>query len=481
MAFCKFSTEYIASSKTEIDNIFIDSFLPFADPVSVKVYIYGLYKCSSPTSFDNNIESFAKALNMSEEDVIGAFEFWQEQGLVQVLKTSPIEIRYIPLKNVINATKLFKPDKYQTFNMQAQEIFEGKREISKTEYGEYYEFMERYHVEQEALLMIMKYCVDSKKSAVGYNYILTVAKNWASEGITQASQVEEKLNSFKQKDDQIQEFFKAIGIKRNAYIEERALFDKWMNDYGFDLGVILYLSKKIKKFTNFTMTKLDQTLTKYYQMKLMTIQSIENFENEKKALYDLAKDINKSLGLYYESLENEVENYILKWLNLGYDREVLLEIGSYCFKKSIRTLEGMDKTINKFYKLGIVSMEALMQYTDNILAINKQIEKILKDLSLSRNVNYIDRENYKTWTEEWKLSQELVNYGVELSKNKDNPMKYLSRVLADWHMKGINSIEEAKNNTPINNNIEKTKTLQGRSYSKEEINALFESIDDVEI
>ncbi len=481
MAFCKFSTEYIASSKTEIDNIFIDSFLPFADPVSVKVYIYGLYKCSSPTSFDNNIESFAKALNMSEEDVIGAFEFWQEQGLVQVLKTSPIEIRYIPLKNVINATKLFKPDKYQTFNMQAQEIFEGKREISKTEYGEYYEFMERYHVEQEALLMIMKYCVDSKKSAVGYNYILTVAKNWASEGITQASQVEEKLNSFKQKDDEIQEFFKAIGIKRNAYIEERALFDKWINDYGFDLGVILYLSKKIKKFTNFTMTKLDQTLTKYYQMKLMTIQSIENFENEKKALYDLAKDINKSLGLYYESLENEVENYILKWLNLGYDREVLLEIGSYCFKKSIRTLEGMDKTINKFYKLGIVSMEALMQYTDNILAINKQIEKILKDLSISRNVNYIDRENYKTWTEEWKLSQELVNYGVELSKNKDNPMKYLSRVLADWHMKGINSIEEAKNNTPINSNIEKTKTLQGRSYSKEEINALFESIDDVEI
>lgn len=481
MAFCKFSTEYIASSKTEIDNIFIDSFLPFADPVSVKVYIYGLYKCSSPTSFDNNIESFAKALNMSEEDVIGAFEYWQEQGLVQVLKTSPIEIRYIPLKNVINATKLFKPDKYQTFNMQAQEIFEGKREISKTEYGEYYEFMERYHVEQEALLMIMKYCVDSKKSAVGYNYILTVAKNWASEGITQASQVEEKLNSFKQKDDEIQEFFKAIGIKRNAYIEERALFDKWINDYGFDLGLILYLSKKIKKFTNFTMTKLDQTLTKYYQMKLMTIQSIENFENEKKALYDLAKDINKSLGLYYESLENEVENYILRWLNLGYDREVLLEIGSYCFKKSIRTLEGMDKTINKFYKLGIVSMEALMQYTDNILAINKQIEKILKDLSLSRNVNYIDRENYKTWTEEWKLSQELVNYGVELSKNKDNPMKYLSRVLADWHMKGINSIEEAKNNTPINNNIEKTKTLQGRSYSKEEINALFESIDDVEI
>ena len=90
MAFCKYSTEYVASSKTEVDNIFMDSFLPFADPVSVKVYLYGLYKCSSPSSFDNSLESFAKTLNMSEDEVVGAFEYWQEQGLVQVLKTSPI-------------------------------------------------------------------------------------------------------------------------------------------------------------------------------------------------------------------------------------------------------------------------------------------------------------------------------------------------------------------------------------------------------
>ena len=482
MAFCKYSTEYVASSKTEVDNIFIDSFLPFAEPIFVKVYLYGLYKCSSPSSFDNNLETFAKTLNMSEEDVIGAFEYWQEQGLVQVLKTSPIEVRYIPLKNVLSANKLFKPDKYQTFNMQAQEIFEGKREISKTEYGEYYDFLERYHVEQEALLMIMKYCVDSKKSAVGYNYILTVAKNWASEGITTASQVEEKLSSFKQKDEQIQELFKAMGIKRNAYIEERALFDKWINDYGFEMGVILYVSKKIKKISNFNMTKLDQMLTKYYQMKLMSILEIEDFENKKKQLYDLAKDINKTLGLYYESLENEVESYILKWLNLGYDKEVLLEIGTYCFKKSIRTLEGMDKTVNKFYKLGVVTIEALIQYTQDLVATNKKIEKILQGLSLNRNVNYIDRENYKTWTEDWKISSQLIDYAVSLAKNKDNAMKYLSRVLADWHMKGIKDIDEAKQNLPLDGqSSQKSSNFKGRSYSKNEINALFESIDDVEI
>ena len=40
MSFCKFSTEYIASSKTEVDNIFINDYLPFAEPKHTIVYLY---------------------------------------------------------------------------------------------------------------------------------------------------------------------------------------------------------------------------------------------------------------------------------------------------------------------------------------------------------------------------------------------------------------------------------------------------------
>ena len=229
------------------------------------------------------------------------------------------------------------------------------------------------------------------------------------------------------------------------------------------------------------MNKLDQMVSKYYQMKLMTSMAIEQFENDKKQLYDLAKDINKSLGLYYESLENVVENYVLKWLNLGYDKAVLLELGSYCFKKSIRTLEGMNNIVNKFYKLGIVSMAALEEYFDDILKTNSKIENLLKALSITRHVNYIDRENYKTWTEEWKMPEPLIDYAVTLAKGKDNPIKYLSRVLADWHSKGILTVEEAKQNLPLEKPVTPPVSLKGRSYSKDEINALFESIDDVEI
>ena len=141
----------------------------------------------------------------------------------------------------------------------------------------------------------------------------------------------------------------------------------------------------------------------------------------------------------------------------------------------------MDKTVGKLYKLGIISMQALSQYLDSILKTNQKIEKLLQSLSIARHVNYIDRENYETWTNEWNLPENLIEYGATLAKGKDNPMRYLSRVLADWHSKGISSIEEAKNNLPAENTIKPAPMLQGRSYSKEDINALFESIDDVEI
>lgn len=480
MAFCKYSTEFIASSKTEIDNIFINDYLPFAQPQFVIVYIYGLYLCNS-TSFDNSLENFAKTLNMSEEDVVGAFEFWEEQGLVQVLKTNPVQVVFVPLKNVLTANKLYKPDKYTTFNQQAQDIFQGKRSITKHEYEEYYDFLERYHVEQEALLMIMQYCVNTKKQAVGYNYILTVAKNWAYEGITTALQVEERLRAFEEKDPNLLEIFKVLGIKRSPYVEERALLNKWLSDYGFGLEVILHVCKSYNKKARLNFERLDGILTKYYEMKLMSAKEIDDFENEKQSLYSLAKDVNKAIGVYYENLETVVETYILKWINMGFERALLVEIASYCFKNSIRTLEGMDRTVAKFYKLGLLSLSAFNEYMGQILADDDKIKNILFSLKIERGVSTFDRTNYKIWTEEWKLPSDVIDYAVSISKGKNNPIKYLSKVLADYHEKGIKTVDEAKNNSPIEEKVSSKNNFSGRSYSKEEINALFQSIDEIDI
>ena len=73
MAFCNFSSEWVQSNTTTIDNVFFNEFLPNAPDNCVKVYLLGLYKCNNPLALDNNLESFARVLNLSTEDIISCF------------------------------------------------------------------------------------------------------------------------------------------------------------------------------------------------------------------------------------------------------------------------------------------------------------------------------------------------------------------------------------------------------------------------
>lgn len=482
MAFCKFSTEYVANNKTEIDNIFINDYLPSAPENCIKVYLYGLFLCSSNLVKDNTIEEFSKHLNIDEDEVISCFSYWQEEGLVQILSTRPIEIRYIPLKNIISGTKLYKPEKYDIFNRQAQELFENAREITKNEYYEYYEFLEKTHMEQEALLMIMKYCIDNKKANVGYNYILTVAKNWVNEGILTSQAVEEKLCDFEEKSNELGLLTSALGIKRNTYIEEKQLFKKWTEELGYTNDVLLHLAKNIKKKSRASFEKLDYLIMKYFTLGLYTTLEIEEYEKNKSNLYELARNVNNQIGVYYENLDTVVENYISKWLNLGFNSETILEIASYCRKTSIRTLEGVDDKIQKFFKFGILSQDALHSYLEKIIAVDKCIQEILNKVSLLRKVNYMDREFYKTWKESWNISDELINYAASFAVGKIQPMQYINSILSSWFQKGIKTVDQAKQEKiPQPQTSTAPKMASGRSYKKEELDALIQSIDEVEI
>lgn len=480
MAFCKYSIDMLANNSTAVDNIFINNYLPYADSNFVKVYLYGLYKCQDSNSRDNTIENFANELNLSQEDIEKAFEYWQEQGLVQILNVIPFEVRYLPISDVLNNTKKYNAKKYESFNAQAQEILCG-RMITPNEYREYYDIIERFHVEKEALLMIINYCVNIKGDNVGYAYITTIAKDWANQKITTAKQVEERLIEFENLRTGMEYLLKLMGSKRLPNIEERTLYQKWVQE-GFDDEVLTYVAKKMKSKNKPSFQAMDILLDKYFAQKLFSTNEIALFEEEKSKASKIAKTITKNLGLYYENLEPVIENYIFNWVNLGFSENMLEEISNYCFKTNVRTLEGMSKVLEKFHKLGILTENSLAEYFNEVLVVDKKIKTILENIGLSRNVNQFDRDKYKIWKEIWKMPDEIIDYACTLAVGKDQPMQYLAGILATLHDKNITTLEDAKNSYNIISPKSTTKSnFTGRQYSKEEMNALFQSIDEIEI
>ena len=274
---------------------------------------------------------------------------------------------------------------------------------------------------------------------------------------------------------------KALGLKRSLNMDELELFKKWAVTLGFELEVINHIAKKNKNKT-FAFQAIDKLLEKYFSLKLFTIEEIETFEQEKQNTSKITTTLLKNLGLYYENIEPVIENYVYNWLNLGFSQKMLEEISIFAFKTNVRSLDGMDRVLKKFHKMGILTEQSLQEYFNEVLVVDKKIKGLLETIGLSRNVNQYDRDKYKIWKEVWQISDELIDYACTLALGKDQPMQYLSTILSSFHDKNIKSVEDAKASFDIINPKEKkTSFSTGRSYTKEEMNSLFQSIDEIEI
>jgi len=478
MSFCRFSPSYNADNKIVVDNIFINEFLPSAPDLCVKAYLMGLSKCNNADDSENTLKYFSEKLKVCEDDIISLFKYWEDKGLVQLLSTDPIEVRYLPINSTRGQVRKYQVDKYTDFNIQTQELF-GKHLVMPNEFAEMYNLIENHHIEEKALLEIFKYCVDMKGFNISPNYCLIVAKDWESEGVKTSEQVQNKIAELGVIDDKMSLILSAMGTKRKVQIEDKDLLNKWLTVFGFDMNVIIYIIKTLKnKKRHVDVNVLDEALTKYFEMKLMSIQEIENYENEKENLRYIAVAVNKELGIFYEDLSKEIDSYIVPWINMGFDVDTLKLVADNCFKSSIRTLEGFNSIINKLFKLGIVNTQAYLQYVNDNLAVDERIKEVLLALNLSRNVNNMDRNFYNTWTNDWGFAIDVILYACELSKDKANAMSYLNKILSNWNSQGVKTLDKAqltKVDQPVG---------QGfihNTYTKEQISSLISNLDEVEV
>lgn len=483
MAFCNFSSEWTQSNTTTIDNVFFNEFLPNAPDNCVKVYLLGLYKCNNPLSLDNNIESFARLLNLSEEDIVSCFLYWQELGLVTVINVTPLEVRYLPLKNGSARLKKFNTDKYKAFNIKAQEIKSNM--ITPNEYQEYYYVIESMHMEPEALLMIMQYCVNLKGNTVTHSYITTVAKNWAYEGILTCEDVEERLKEQEKSSSDVRLVLKALGLKRSPSNDEYQMYLDWVKELGIPLDIILFLAKKQGKSSG-GMAKLNNTIEKCYVLKLYSVKEINDYFENLTLLKDIAKNVCRNLGVRYENIENVIDTYIVPWNNLGFDGETLTQIANYCFRSSIRTLEGMNSKIQQLFKKGLVTADAINNHLNQIIQNDDKIQKILSTLGIERQVNSLDRSLYKTWIYDWEISNDLLDYAISQSVGVYMPMQNLSRLISTYHLKNITNIDDASKLQFTKSSTQQTKTEStkkpiSRNYSAVQLDSLFDDIHEIEV
>ena len=85
--------------------------------------------------------------------------------------------------------------KYGEFNKQIQKILSGSM-LAEGEFSDYYNFIELFHMDQDALLLIVTYCAKMKGDNIGCRYIIQTAKNFAYKKLLTVKAVQNELDDY---------------------------------------------------------------------------------------------------------------------------------------------------------------------------------------------------------------------------------------------------------------------------------------------
>lgn len=229
------------------------------------------------------------------------------------------------------------------------------------------------------------------------------------------------------------------------------------------------------------MMRLDSLLDEFFSHNCLTVTDMKAYTEEKQDMYDLAKDVTRIIGVRYENLETVVSHYVCVWLSQGFDKKAITLIAEYCFENSIRSLNGMNAAINRFYKQGCVTVQSINEYLDQLVERERKIKAVIEATSSSRMVTQSDRDAYALWLD-WGFDDEAILYCASLAQGKPQATGYITKLLSrckDAKAFDLNSIKPLLNTTATKEQPPQKGNLE-RRYTKEELNSIFNDLHDFE-
>lgn len=482
MSLCTRSKESREDGYTMVENAFVDAFMPQCDPTALKVYLYGLYLCSDPLSQDNTLSHVCDALALSQQEVTQAFGYWADRGLLDIVGYDPLQIRYRSARTA-TAVRHYKKEKFADFNAQLEALFPSVVFANPNQYLPYYDFIEESKIKPEVMLMIIRYCVNTKGEKIRSNYVLAVARNWVSEGVRTLEDVEARIRQMELASEALRSVAAAVGKKSELTLEDKQYYLKWTDNWGFGLDSVLTAAKQCKNKGGFA--RLDALLDEYFRNNCLSPVDIERYAQSKRRMRDCAAQIVKRLGLWYDSLDFVVEKYVAPWTSKGFDADALCLIAEYCFTNSIRTLEGMQSAVQKFYKHGCMSVAAIQEHLGDLVRVDRMIRDLLEQSGCARNVTAQDRTLYATWTNDWGFATDALLYAARQEQGKPFAFNRMHRYLGRCHAAGAHTVEQMQRIPQQEATAPKSDfNNHDRKYTKEDLSAFFndfDSLDKIEV
>lgn len=339
---------------TLIENIFITDFMPLANGTFVKVYLLG-FKYASDNDNNFNNETIAKNLRIPLSDVLSAWDFWEKEGLVKKhstgdkynfivefvnLKQLYVDNIYKPIQNSkTNSNNYTEVDELVNLNRNndIKKMFSEIENIycrpfTPNENRKLIDWLKNYKMKPEILVQAFSYCIN-KKNIRSFNYIEKVVASWHDAGVINIDTLSSYLEKRNDRFYVYSRISKTLGFNyRPLTEEEMKTIDKWIDNWGFSMDMIMKCLENSTKTTNPNINYFNSILEKWYKKGFKTPDAVKK---DVKSVKRNVKTVNK----------NKFHNFDQK--TQKYSAEELDKIGRRNFEKKMKEL-GMDLSeVNK--------------------------------------------------------------------------------------------------------------------------------------
>lgn len=273
---------------TLISNVFIDKYMPGARGEYVKVYLLGL-KYFATGEAGASASVIAATLNLLETDVLHAWNYWSNEGIVQM---DPIDSKgnyTIEFLDLTDRETVKSPQLNilkQLDNISTKDMLQDiekliSRPLSNKEIEMYISWQTEFGFPLELILLLIQYC--TSKGKTDYRYIEKVALGWHDNNIKTVEDAQKFITYTEDKWVKLRKILGYLGIQNQEIMKpQEQLLTKWISTYDFPLDIIFHgcdvCFNRIGK-TDFKY--IDGILNSWNKDGLRTLEEIEKSQKKK--------------------------------------------------------------------------------------------------------------------------------------------------------------------------------------------------------
>ncbi|MBO4879838.1 MAG: DnaD domain protein [Clostridia bacterium] len=393
---------------TSVDNRFISELIADAPGDAVKVYLYGLMLLSENGS---DAADIADGLKLTEEQVDDAFRYWEKVGLIRIAsgENGNLAVQYLPVRGERSTAEAeaARSMRYAPLIGKLQAIL-GTRNLTGSELQRIYDWIEVFRFEEDAAAEIVSHCISVKGARVHINYMDSVAKRLAADGIVTADAVKASFLQETELSGGAANILKRWRISRRPTEDELRLYEKWTHEWGFSPDAISIALSDVVAIDRPNFKYLDAILSGYRENGSITPEKMHELIREQDMIAELARQAFSRAGMKRGASAADRRQFEFWFREYGMSAELILFAAELASKKSTPFAE-MKKLITDWHERGIASYEAAKDDAEKRKA---EADKApFKGKSVNRALNYKQRQY---------TAEDLKKFGIDLGEDVYN-------------------------------------------------------------